>query len=83
MKFAGILIAAALLSGCASYQLPPVTAAKIVYDRADPIGGTHIEAVNVRVENDTVKAARATWVTQYPSWKISVTIEDYERRITP
>jgi hypothetical protein len=68
-------------SGCASYTLPPITAQKIVYDRKDPIGGTHIEAVGVRVDAGMVRADRATWVTTYPAWSISVTVEDYSRKV--
>jgi hypothetical protein len=68
------------LTGCVhKLELPAITAKKIVYSRGDPLGGTHIEADNVVATDDRVTADRAVWVTKYPSFNVSVTVEGYER----
>lgn len=78
-----LVFAAMLLAGCASYKLPAVNAGQISYRRTDPLGGTQVEATNVRVEDGKVKAETASWVTTYPSFSVSVQVRDYERPITP
>lgn len=75
-----LFLAALLLSGCASYRLPDVTAQEVNYRRTDPFGGTQITAKNVRSGANSITADEAMWVTTYPSFSISVTLRGYERK---
>lgn len=80
-KIIAIALGSLLLSGCASYRVPPITAAEVIYNRKDPAGGTVIEAKNVRVEDDKVKADEVTWTTTYPAFSIHVSAKGYERAV--
>lgn len=69
------------LSGCVSgFKLPEVTGKTIVYSRTDTFGGTTIRAQGVEVTTDKVKAESVHWLTQYPQFKIELTVEGYERK---
>jgi hypothetical protein len=69
------------LSGCvSSFKLPEVAGKSFVYSRTDTFGGTTIRAKGVEVTADTVKAESVHWLTQYPQFKIELTVEGYERK---
>lgn len=78
-----LILAAALLSGCVSYKLPAITAQEFNYRRTDPVGGTQIKAVNVRVDGEAVKADAASWNTTYPAVSLTVEVKGYERKLEP
>lgn len=86
MKPITIILAAILLltsSGCVSYKLPAITAQEFHYRRTDPVGGTQIKAVNVRVDGEAVKADAASWNTTYPAVSLTVEVKGYERKLEP
>lgn len=65
-------------TGCASsFKLPEVSGSSVLYSRSDTFGGTTIQAEGVQVTADQIKATSAHWVTQYPQFKIELTVKDY------
>lgn len=81
-KLAALLITV-LLTGCATMQkLPPIDADAITYERHDPIGGTVIQAKNVRV-NDAAKgsltADEVEWTTTYPQFGVHIKVLGYRQ----
>lgn len=73
-----------LVVGCSSgpmkIDLPEISASKISYHRTDPAGGTKITAEGVSDEDTVVKAKKVTLDTTYPSFSVSIVVEDYERK---
>jgi len=84
MKKIALLLACVGLSGCTSFTLPEVTAGKVEYHRTDPLGGSHVTAIGVRVDREAgvVRAESVTWNTTYPAFSVQATITDYERKLT-
>lgn len=83
MKAMILLIAALALSGCASrYTLPNVSGDAVTYSRTDPLGGTQIEATNVKVTNEAVTADTASFNTTYPAFTVKLTVKGYRRERT-
>lgn len=67
--------------GCMSrFTLPEVSGSSLEYKRTDSLGGTTISASNVEVTETEVKAERASWVTTYPQFSVSLTVTDYKRK---
>ena len=80
MKILLLLIAALSLTGCASkYTLPNIQGESVTYSRTDPLGGTQIEATNVKVTDTEVTADTASWNTTYPSFSVKLTVKGYKR----
>lgn len=80
-----ILSLCVCLSGCVNnkFILPAVQGEAITYKRTDPLGGTTIEATNVRVTERAVTADTASWNTVYPSFTFQLTVKGYKRERTP
>lgn len=81
MKTLLVLACLVTLSGCASYRLPAITAESMTYKRSEPFGGTEVKASGVKVTDSKVTANTASWVTIYPSFSVSVSVEGYERKL--
>lgn len=78
-----IIAAALALTGCASnYRLPNIQGESVTYQRTDPLGGTKIDATNVRVTDTEVQADTASFNTTYPSFSVSLTVKGYRRERT-
>ena len=83
MKPSALLLAAALLSGCASsFRLPAVAGKLVEYHRHDSLGGTDIVAKDVAVTAEKVTAGEVTITTTYPQWKFFLHVVGYERQRT-
>ena len=78
-----LLIAAALLTGCASsFRLPAVAGKTVHYERKDSLGGTVIDAKDVAVTAEKVTAGEVIWTTTYPQFSVSLHVVGYERQRT-
>ncbi|MBS0328209.1 MAG: hypothetical protein JSR30_00020 [Proteobacteria bacterium] len=85
-KLALFVVAVAGLStaGClSSIRLPAIEGQQVTYHRTDPIGGTTIEARNVRVTDQEVTAEHLSWSTTYPQFTFQITVDGYRRARTP
>lgn len=78
-----LALAMLALSGCATnFRLPNVEGESVSYTRTDPLGGTHIEATNVKVTDTEVTAETANFAVTYPSFNVKLTVKGYKRQRT-
>jgi hypothetical protein len=76
-----LALAILALSGCATgYKLPLVEGESMTYSRTDPLGGTQIEATEVKVTEKEVTAETASWNTTYPAFTVKLTVKGYKRQ---